>query len=314
MESVSQIPAERTRPTRGMKRVRQTLLPPITSEQHLGDSATLNAQFWFERLPLRITAGWSLAAGLLAGGVLRAPGALSWQTLVLLWLLADPLWGAIWRLAAGRTESLRLPARTLGVRGRLPYLEQGSPAAQLFGSDGPASLRLLYRVALPAVLVGLLVASALGVPALVLTVVVIGLGVAGWISVRVLHLWPFLLQAIVAVGLPWLLALILLDVNGLSPDWNRQLALLLLWVLHMWGANRALAHTLDWPAIGVMAVAALGIGVLMVVAQAPLWLALLALLWLPTWLAAYQRRALQSQQVWWLLAMLVSTLALGQAG
>ena len=43
-----------------------------------------------------------------------------------------------------------------------------------------------------------------------------------------------------------------------------------------------------------------------------LWLAMLAALWLPTWLSIVQGRPMPRLQVWWLLAMLVSGLALGQ--
>ena len=47
--------------------------------------------------------------------------------------------------------------------------------------------------------------------------------------------------------------------------------------------------------------------------RAPLWLALMSVLWLPTWLLIYQRRPLQRLNFWWLLGMLMSGLALGQS-
>jgi hypothetical protein len=110
------------------------------------------------------------------------------------------------------------------------------------------------------------------------------------------------------------LALDLLGVSGDRPDWNLQFVMVLLWVLHTWGAERTLLHRNDWLAVAGMAVADIGIGVLLIIAQTPLWLALLAILWLPTWLAVYQRRSLRRQQIWWLAAMLISALALGQNG
>jgi hypothetical protein len=317
METVSRSAANNTEqdPTQKPRRSLQELLSPeLVQEQHLGDSATVNAQFWLDRLPLRITAGWSMAAGLLAGGWHWNPGALAWSSLVLLWLLVDPIWGSIWRLAAGRSESLDLSGRVRTTRFWLPYLERGSPAAQLLGEDGPASLPLLYRIALPSVIIGLLISSALGLTALGMTTVVTALGLIGWISLRVLHRTPVLLYAVVAVALPWLLTLDLLGVSGDRPDWNLQFVMVLLWVLHTWGAERTLLHRNDWLAVAGMAVADIGIGVLLIIAQTPLWLALLAILWLPTWLAVYQRRSLRRQQIWWLAAMLISALALGQNG
>ena len=64
--------------------------------------------------------------------------------------------------------------------------------------------------------------------------------------------------------------------------------------------------------IGLLAVADVGLGILLVVAKAPLWLALLSLLWLPTWLCIYRGYPLRSVTLWWLLSMLVSAAAVGQ--
>ena len=64
----------------------------------------------------------------------------------------------------------------------MPYLQPGSPATQLLGVGSPTSLPLLYRVALPSVLLGFLVASTLNVTALGLTGVAVALGLLGWIS------------------------------------------------------------------------------------------------------------------------------------
>ena len=101
--------------------------------------------------------------------------------------------------------------------------------------------------------------------------------------------------------------------NG-GTQWNLHLALVVLWVLYVWGGERSLIHQRDWLAAVFMAVASIGIGVLLIIAQTPLWIALLVIVWLPTWLALYQRRSLRQQQFWWLIAMLISALALGQIG
>ena len=111
MESLSSPSAgdQRTTEETNLQTLAQrTLNPPLVDDLHTGDSATVNAQFWLDRLPLRITAGWSMLAALLATGLLWRPPTIAWSSLVLLWLLVDPIWGSIWRLAAGRTESLTL--------------------------------------------------------------------------------------------------------------------------------------------------------------------------------------------------------------
>jgi len=317
MKVSSSTPPERAQPADSRpvaRQIERIITPQIANGLHLSDTATVNAQFWLGQFPWRQTAGWSLVAAVLAAGLLWRPADVTWRDLVLLWLLVDPIWGAIWRMAAGRTESLPLLGRTWANQFWLPYLRKGSPAAQLLGGDGSASLPLLFRIALPSVLIAGLTASALGITALWMTGVVIVLGVAGWIIMRQVHRPPILLHSIVMVGLPWLLAL---NFFGVSVDVGDQsgmlqLALVAFWVIHTWGGARTIHYVDDWLGIGLMAIAQLGIGVLLVVAQTPLWLAVLALLWLPTWLSVYQRQPLRRQRIWWLLAMLMSALAMGQ--
>jgi hypothetical protein len=47
--------------------------------------------------------------------------------------------------------------------------------------------------------------------------------------------------------------------------------------------------------------------------QAPLWLAFLILLWLPTWLAIYQGQKLRRFNFLWLATLLLSAWAVGQS-
>ena len=315
--STAPAPAPSGKSSLVMGRIERIINPPIADELHLSDTATVNAQFWLGQFPWRQTAGWSLLAALLAAGLFWQPMDVAWRDLVLLWLLVDPIWGGIWRLAAGRTELLPLHGQAWSNEFWLPYLRRGSPAAQLLGDDGPASLPLLFRVALPTVLIAVLIASALGVTALWMTGLVVLFGVVGWIITRQLNRPPALLQSIVMVGMPWLLTLNLLGVpvgaGAGGQTGALQLALVLLWIIQTWGGMRTICYVDDWLGIGLMAIAQIGIGVLLVVAQAPLWLAVLVILWLPTWLAVYQRQSLRRQRIWWLLAMLVSALAIGQA-
>ena len=59
------------------------------------------------------------------------------KTVVLLLLLADVLWGALWRMAGGRAALLAFPTCGRGQALWLPYLQANSPAARLFGEDEP---------------------------------------------------------------------------------------------------------------------------------------------------------------------------------
>jgi hypothetical protein len=86
-----------------------------------------------------------------------------------------------------------------------------------------------------------------------------------------------------------------------------------LWFVHNWGEGRLLRSPTDLLGICLLAASDLGLALMLVVARAPLWLALMSVLWLPTYLLIYQRRPLQRLNFWWLLGMLISGLALGQS-
>ena len=288
----------------------------------LSASATINAQIWFEQFPWRPTAAWVVVAGVLslglfAGGSLAA---VDWRGLALLLLLADPLWGSIWRLAAGRQEMLPLREQAVTHRFWLPYLSMNSPAAKIMGWDTDATQNtvfpLLFRVAAPTILLAAAVAMVLDGAALWLTGVVIVCSMIGWVSRRTWRIHPHFLHALVTIMLPWALTLNIMQpqLNGSEGAfvWRLQWALLLLWTLHNWGEGRCLLKERDLFGIGLLAVADVGLGILLVVAKAPLWLALLSLLWLPTWLCIYRGYPLRSVTLWWLLSMLVSAAAVGQ--
>ncbi|MEZ4713640.1 MAG: hypothetical protein R3A44_41010 [Caldilineaceae bacterium] len=288
----------------------------------LSASATINAQIWFEQFPWRPTAAWVAAAGvlglgLLAGGSLAA---VDWRGLALLLLLVDPLWGSIWRMAAGRQEMLPLREQSVTRRFWLPYLSMNSPAAKIMGWDAfstpNAVFPLLFRVAAPTVLLATAVAVVLDGAALWLTAVVIVCSMIGWVSRRTWRIHPHFLHAVVTIALPWALTL-----NVLQPElgsgestyvWRIQLALLILWTIHNWGEGRCLLRVRDPFGIGLLAAADVGLGILLLVAKAPIWLALLSLLWLPTWICIYRGYSLRNVTFWWLLAMLVSAAAVGQ--
>jgi hypothetical protein len=279
----------------------------------LSGSATLNTQIWFSQFPLRPTAGWAAVAALLAAGWLLGPLRLDWRVVALLLLLADPLWGGIWRLAAGRQEMLPLQAPSARHSVWLPYLEPGSPAARLLGWDDHGVLHLMLRVVLPTVALAAAVALVLGREALLLTLLVTVLSLGGWIGRHSVGHIPAALHSVVTVALPWLLALNLSGVTPAHEWWAAHVTLVGCWFLHNWGEGRSVHAPRDPLGMALLAAAEIGMLGLFVVARAPLWVALLTMLWLPTWLLVYRNQALQRLNFWWLVAMLLSGVALGQS-
>ncbi len=183
---------------------------------------------------------------------------------------------------------------------------------RLFGEEVPDVWAYALRSGGPALLLAFLVSAALGSDALLLTCAAAGLTALGWTFRRTFGALPALLASLATVGLPWLLALRLLGGEWSTVQWLGQMALLTLWVVHQWGAGRVLENAQDWAGLALLALAQLGLCLLLIVAQAPLWLALLVLLFLPTWLAVARQQPLRRQRLLWLLALLVSALALGQ--
>ncbi|MCC6456764.1 MAG: hypothetical protein IT328_17550 [Caldilineaceae bacterium] len=287
--------------------------PVAEGDLTLSSSATINAQFWFSQFPLRPTAAWAAVAALLAAGSTTFGLPLGWRELALLLLLVDPLWGAIWRLAAGRLELLPLREGDVPSLVWLPYLEPGSPAARLLGWDDKGVLHLIMRVALPSALLAVAIALTLSPAAVWLTGVILALGLAGWIVRHTVGYVPAALHSAATIGIPWALTLMQLGMNPQQEFWTYHVVLVLLWFIHNWGEGRLLRAPTDLLGICLLAASDLGLALLLVVARAPLWLALMSVLWLPTWLLIYQRRPLQRLNFWWLLSMLISGLALGQS-
>jgi hypothetical protein len=182
------------------------------------------------------------------------------------------------------------------------------------GRDDQGVLHLVMRVVFPTLALALAVALVLGQDAVLLTLVVTGLSVAGWIARHSVQQIPALFHSAVTVALPWLLALNQAGVTPAHDLWPAYMSLIALWFLHNWGEGRCLRRAGDRLGIGLLAAADVGMALLLIVARAPLWLAVMSVLWLPTWLLIYQRRPLQRLNFWWLAAMLVSGVALGQSG
>ncbi len=296
--------------TTWLGRLRRQVATGRVAQADLTTSGLINTQVWMERAPWRPAALWAGVAGLMAAGLPFA--AVDWQALALALLLADPLWGSVWRLAGGRDALLPLAPRVLRQQVRLPYLEPQSPAARLFSEDHTDLWPLAFRVGAPAFLLAFVVASVLGFPALLLTLGVVLLTVLGWTARHTLAGIPVLLFSLVAIGLPWLLALLTATPAETAVVWAPQIILVSLWVVHHWGEMRVLAAGADLVGLLLLATAEAALCVFLVVMQAPFWLGLIVLLLLPTWLAVFRGQAVSHMPPFWLLAMLLSALALGQ--
>lgn len=269
-------------------------------------TSVLDARFWFDRTPWRLAAGWTVLAAVLAAQPLAQTLRTDLVQVVLLFLLADSLWGGVW---GGMVAPDTLPAiqGTL-KRSRiwLPYLHTGSPAAHLFGLEGPGMLAVVMRATVPAVLLALLVAALLSQTAVWLTLVVVALSVAGWLH-RHVELVPLtVLYSLVTVALPW--ALVVEVMGGeVSPG---PVAWALLWTLHAWGGVTVLERPAARGGLMALALAQAGVSLLLILLRVPLWLGPTAILWLPTWLAAYRGVSLERVRFWWLAALLTTALAI----
>ncbi len=285
------------------------------SDTNKGQSAAaasisiIDVRMWFDESPWRVAAGWTVLAAVLASGFSLDALATQTTTIVLIFLLADPLWGSIWGLMSTPNS---LPFVQQSLRHRrvwLPYLRSGSPAARLLGMDGPSILALVYRVALPAILLALIVAWQLHETALWLTLVVVAISTAGWLHQQADSIPISVLHALVAVALPWFLVVL---VFAETSNQGVQLLLAGLWTLHEWGAQAQQDEKHKAVGLAGLAASQIGMAVLLIVLQLPLWLIFLALFFLPTWLALYQKQPLDRVRFWWIAAMVTSGLALGQ--
>ncbi len=284
------------------------LIVPATSS-----SALLDARFWLELSPWRISAAWSLAAAALAAGIGEVVRNVSPQLLLLLFLLVDPLWGNIWGGLAVSEALPRIRQTVLRRRPWMPYLKWGSPAARLFGQEGAGVHSVLVRAWLPGVAVAFVVAFAIGAPAVWTTLAVLGISVGGWIQRHVPAFPTSVLHSLVIVAAPWILGL---TIFGLDP-WNGyNWTMVLLWTVHAWGGSRCLevskAHGGLWSAYWAMGLAQFGVALLLIVGQVPLPLTALGVLWLATWLTLYRGLPLVNIQFSWTAGMLVSAAAMAQ--
>jgi hypothetical protein len=280
-------------------------LPPPTG--------TVNLQAWIDTSPWRRTAGWTFAAALLASGVLGDWRILDPLRLVLLWLLVDLIWGAMWKLAGGRRSLLALRARAPEARLNLPYMQPASPADQLISQDDSNAIPYLMRIALPLAVIALLVSSVLGMSAVGATAVMAAVTVAGWTLRRALQTPPLLLHALAILLLPWLLVVWQMGLSPSTSAWTVVLLLGLFWTVHAWGEARLVPWPQDRLALILMSLAELAILVLLIAQKSLVWIPIVALLLLPTWLKVMRRESPAGLSIWWALATLASAAAIANS-
>lgn len=315
MANAQPVNAEPTRAatTTWTQRLRGSIALPRAVGADITGIALLDTQVWIDQAPWRVTGFWCVLAALLASDGLRQLSTVDWKAVALLALLVDPLWGSIWRMAGGRTTLLALPPVARNRTPWLPYLRTGSPAARLMGGDHTDVWPFALRMGLPTVVLALAVAGVLGWAAVGFTVVAILIAAIGWTLRRTFGTGSPLLASLVAVGLPWALSLLVLGHVEAGQAWLAPALLIGLWVIHQWGALRAIGAAQDWAGLALMAMAQLGICLLLIAIRAPIWLALVVLLFLPTWLLLVRQQPLSRMRAVWLGALLVTAVAVGQA-
>ena len=292
--------------------LRRWVTPRTLGAAELADSTLINTQLWVDQALWRPVGLWAALAGLLATGALAQPGQLEWKTVVLTLVLVELFWGAVWRLAGGRVVLLPIANVARNARVWLPYLKADSPATRLLAAERTDIWPYMLRSGLPPVVIAFAVAAVLGNSALLLTTVLVIVTILAWTLRRTLGGLPAILHSVAAVTLPWLIATTLFAPTWDERAWIIVLALIGLWTVHHWGATRCLLFGYDIPGLALMGVAQFGICILLVFAQAPLQLVFVVILFLPTWLAAFQRMPFWRLRILWLAAMLTSALALGQ--
>ena len=275
----------------------------------IGLSVSIGPSVW------RIGPAWAVLAGALASGVpllgddmpLRLVGAA---------ILADSVWGVLWRLtAADDTERLDKSAGD----DHLPYFQPQSPAGRALGMLHDIAPGVSWRELMAALVLTGVLGLLLGVSTLVLSVVTYAVILWAWALGRA-GKQPALCDALLSVGLPWLLGLLLARD---AVQWPVAMPLLLPGVVMgvafttlQWGAHRAYLSLgsrmfVVWLGQAAVVVALIGLDqpwalVLVVALLLPpaMWL------WRSRALAMGVDRALRQSGPWWLAAMLLSAVAL----
>ena len=263
----------------------------------------------------RIGPAWAVLAGALASGAPLLGDAVPLR-LVGAAILADSAWGVLWRLTATDDTDR---ANQLAEDDHLPYFQPHSPAGRALGMLHDIAPGASWRDLTTALVLTGVLSLLLGVPALVLSVVAYAVILWAWALGRA-GKQPAVCDALLNVGLPWLLGLVLARDARL---WSGSAPVVLPGVLMgvafttlQWGTRRAYLSDGSrmfavWLGQAAVLLALIGVGQLWVlVLAAALLLPPAMWLWRSRAVATGVERALRQSGPWWLAAMLLSAVAL----
>jgi len=263
----------------------------------------------------RIGPAWAVLAGALASGAPLFGDAVPLR-LVGAAILADSVWGVLWRLTAANDADR---SNQLAEDEHLPYFQPHSPAGRALGmlrdiAPGASWRELTTALVLTGVL-GLL----LGVSALVLSAVAYVVILWGW-ALGHAGKQPAACDALLNVGFPWLLGAVLVrdaaQWSGAAPVLLPGVVMGVAFTTLQWGTRRAYLSNGSrvfavWLGQAAVLLALIGSG-------QPWALGLVAALFLPPamwlWRSSAMgmgvERVLRQSGPWWLAAMLLSAVAL----
>jgi hypothetical protein len=263
----------------------------------------------------RIGPAWAVLAGALASGApllgdvvpLRLVGAA---------LLADSAWGVLWRLTAA--DDGERPHQ-LAEDDHLPYFQPQSPAGRALGMLHDIAPGASWRDLTTALVLTGVLSLLLGVPALVLSVVAYAVALWAWALARS-GKQPAACDALLNVGLPWLLGLVLardaMQWGGTAHVAIPGVVMGVAFTTLQWGTRRA--YLSDGSRMFAVWLGQAAVLLALISVEQPWALVLVAGLLLPPamWLwrsralATGVERALRQSGPWWLAAMLLSAVAL----
>ena len=263
----------------------------------------------------RIGPAWAVFAGALASGAPLLGDAMPLR-LVGAAILADSVWGVLWRLTAA--DDIGHVNRS-AEDDRLPYFQPQSPAGRALGmlhdiAPGASWRELMAALALTGVL-----SLLLGAPALVLSILAYAVILWAWMLGRA-EKQPAVCDALLNLGLPWLLGLLLardaFQLPGSMPPLLPGVMMGVAFTALQWGARRTYlsdgSRTFAvWFGQGAVVVALIGL-------EQPWALVLVTALLLPPAMWLWRSRvmasgvegALRQSGPWWLAGMLLSAVAL----
>ena len=260
----------------------------------------------------RLGPAWALLAGALASGAPLLAGAMP-LSLVGAAILADSAWGVLWRLTAASGANDLIPA--VGPV-RVPYFRWGSPAGRAVGLAGNAVAGAKWHELTAAIALSAVLCMLLGFTSWLVTIVAWVVVLWAWILARA-GKQPSACDALLNIGLPWLLGLTLAQAGASPADPGLLLPGILVgaaFTVLQWGIQRAYLSGGRrmfgaWCGQFVVLVALVGL-------QQPWATAVVAgLLLPPAWWLRRAVHALEGVQAallrsgpWWLAALLLAAL------